>query len=171
MKLSYKFLSLFIVVLIALFLVAPALVMAATTASVTITATPIYIAITNAPSSYDFGSVNTSATPSTTAGYFTITNTSTTSTNITIWGTDFTGGSGWTLATAGAPGSQIAGMYAGIVSGSFNITVTTTTTTVLKSSLAALINQTWHLKLMCPTNTPTDGAQRTSTITISAAAA
>ena len=172
MMMKLKIFSMILVCLVMLVMIAPIVALAATTATVTITATPTYIAIDNTPSSYGFGAIAVSATPSTTAGYFTIGNSSTTSTNVSIWGTDFTGGSTWTLNTLGSPGSFIVGMYAGVISGSFNIVVTTSPGNVLKSSLAASTTQTWHLKLMCPTNFgTTDNAAHSSTITISAAAA
>jgi hypothetical protein len=148
-------------------LVLPAL--AATTATVTVTATPTYIAITNSPASYDFGVIAASATPATSAGYFSITNTSSVATNISIWAVAITGGVGWTLNTTGAPGTDQAGMYAGIVSGTFGTVVTTSPGAVIKSSLAASTSQTWHLKLMAPTSF-TDGVQKSTTVTISAAA-
>ena len=143
---------------------------AATTTTVTVTATPTYIAITVSPTTYDFTVVAASGTPSTTAGYFTITNSSSVATTISIWAVAFTGGVGWTLNTTGAPGADQAGMYAGIVSGSFPITITTSPGAALKTSLAATTNQTWHLKLMAPTSF-SDGVQKSTTITLSSAAA
>jgi hypothetical protein len=60
-------------------------------------------------------------------------------------------------------------MYAGIVSGTFNTVIKTSPGNTLKASLASTTNQTWHLKLMTPTVFG-DGAKKTSTVTLSAAA-
>jgi len=165
-----KKLLLVILSVLALTAVAVLPAFAATTTTVTVTATPTYIAITVSPTTYDFSVVAASGTPSTTAGYFTITNSSSVATTISIWAINFTGGVGWTLNTTGAPGADTAGLYAGIVSGSFPITVTVSPGAALKTSLAATTNQTWHLKLMAPTSF-TDGVQKSTTVTLSSAAA
>jgi len=164
----------------------PTLVRAATTATVTVNATPSWVAITNTPStiyilttsivsSSDTTPVSAGATPSTTAGFFTLASQSTVATNVSIYSANFTGGSVWTLATNATPGSAIIGMYAGTVSTTFGTVITTTPGSVLKS-LAANVNgsvnsasQTWHLKVMVPTVFE-DGAVKTGTITLSAVA-
>lgn len=144
--------------------------MAATSDDVTVTATPTYIAITNAPSTQGYGVIGLSSTNDTSAFYFTITNSSTVTTNISIWGTDFTGGAGWTLSSDGSVGADTAGMYAGTVSGSFDVVVEASPGNTLKSSLASSTDTSWHLRLMGPSSV-TDGAEKSSTVTVSAAAA
>ena len=144
--------------------------LAATTDDVTVSATPSYIAISNSPETQDYGVIATSSDNDTAAAYFTITNTSTVVTNITIYGTNFTGGAGWTLSADGSVGADTAGMYAGITSGSFDVVVTASPGNTLKASLASSANQTWHLRLKAPSSF-SDGAEKESTVTVSAAAA
>jgi hypothetical protein len=141
---------------------------AATTANVTVTATPSFVAITNSPSTYDFATVAASATPASGTGTFTISNTSSVAINITIWAVAFTGGTGWTLNTTGSPGADQAGLYAGITGSTYPTVVTTSPGAELAHSITASASQTWGLKLMVPTSF-TDGTQKTTTVTVSAA--
>jgi len=177
---------LFVVIFILIAVVMPTDSQAATTVTVTISATPSWVAITNTNSTVyvvptsitttsDTTPVSAGATPSTTAGYFTLASQSTVATNVSIWAVNFSGGSVWTLSDSAVPGSAIAGMYAGIVSGTFNTVIKASPGSVLKS-LAANVNgsvnsasQTWHLKVMVPT-TFQDGAAKVTTITLSAVA-
>jgi hypothetical protein len=165
----------------------PSMVKAATTATVTVNATPSWVAITNTPSavyllttsivsSSDTTPISTGATPATTAGFFTLASQSTVAVNVNVYSANFTSsGSIWTLATNATPGTAIVGMYAGTVSGTFGTVITTTPGSLLKS-LAANVNgsvssasQTWHLKVMVPTEF-TDRFPVTGTITLSAVA-
>ena len=165
----HKWSGLLIIAVLLLSLI-PGIAQAATTSAVTVTVQPILISIVNAPTTYGFGSIAMAGTPTTTAGYFTITNTSGgTAINLSVYADNFTGGVGWALASNASPGTNIAGMYAGIVSGTFNTVVTVSPGNVLKSGLSASTNQTWHLKLMAPTEY-TDAVLKTTTVTVSAAA-
>ena len=87
---------------------------AATTADVTVTATPSYIAIADNQASYDFGVVAASATPSTATDWCAVTNTSTVQTDITIAVTAATwaGGVTWTHSDTATPGADTAGLKA-----------------------------------------------------------
>lgn len=147
----------------------PFAVRAATTQNVTITATPSYISISNAPTTWAIGAIAASATSATAAEYFVITNTSSIAINVSIWSGNFTGGAGWTLAADGAPASMVVGIYAGTVSGTWDKVVSASPGQVLKS-IAASVNQSWHMKLFAPT-VYTDGVEKTGTVTLSAAAA
>jgi len=136
---------------------------------VTVTATPSYISILNSPDSQGYGVITASSSNDTDAYYFTITNSSTVTTNVSIWAGDFTGGTGWTLSDDGSIGADTAGMYAGTVSGSFDTVVKASPGNVLKSSLASSTNISWHLRLNAPSSFG-DGAEKSSTVTVSAAA-
>jgi len=80
---------------------------------VTYTVTP---EITNTPSSYGFGILQVNTTGNTAINYFTIENTGNCAVNVTIQGTDLTGGDDdtWTLADDGSPGENTYGLYAGL---------------------------------------------------------
>ena len=66
----------------------PAIAQAATTADITVTATPQLISISVGPTSYDFGTVSPSDTPYTSTTYFSLNNTSNVQTDQTISVTD-----------------------------------------------------------------------------------
>lgn len=164
----FKVLSL-LAIFAVLVTMAPMVARAATTANVTITATPSFVSITNAPNSWAIGGIAASATAATAAEYFVITNTSSVAINISIWcSSTFTGGTSWTLASNGAPASMVVGLYAGTVSGTWDKVVSASPGQVLKS-LSASANQSWHMKLWAPT-VFVDGAEKTGTVVISAVA-
>jgi hypothetical protein len=166
--------KLFLSLLLALVLLVVAVipVFAAPSDTVSIKALPTFLGIAITQAEKDFGTVVKNTNYDTTANFFEIVNTSNVTTNLTIYGTDFTGGSGWTLATDGAgAGSDTAGMYAGIVSGSFDIVVSASPGTTLKSGLGSSTDQSFHIRLNTPVNDFADGAQKTSTVTVVAAAA
>ena len=77
--------------------------------------------ISNVPSSRAFGVVETSSIHSTGLAYFVVTNNSGAPVNITILGTDMTGGITWTLSNTASPGSNIVGFKAGKPSSSLII--------------------------------------------------
>jgi len=146
---------------------------AATTADVTVTATPSYVAITVSPTTYDFGVVAESATPSTTTIYFTVTNTSSVVTNNTVAVTTATwsGGVTWTHSDTATPGANTAGMKAnkGGTWGTGDVIVQFTTPQILAASQAATTNWTFGLKLWAPTSF-TDGVQKSIITRITATA-
>jgi hypothetical protein len=125
--------------------------------------------ISNSPGSYDFGSVAESSTTATGLTYFTITNNSGFSIDITISATDMTGGTTWTLSDTATPGADIYGMKAGLEGGSYDVIVKKTGPfNTLVSGLADANTQKWGLQLLAPTSF-SDGATKTGTITITAA--
>ena len=69
--------------------------------------------ITVSPISYDFGIVGANSTFQTGLTYFTLTNDGDVGVNITIQGTDMTGGVGWTLSDTATPGTDIVGLKSG----------------------------------------------------------
>jgi hypothetical protein len=135
--------------------------------------------ITNLPNSKDFGIVSTStdywAYGGTTAPafpldssecYFTITNNSTSTVDISIRATDFSGGDDWNLVTT-SPGAGEARMKAGREGDNEGDMVTLTNgDQAFISGLAASKSKAWELKL--ETGGFTDGVQKTSTITLTA---
>ena len=90
--------------------------------------------------------------------------------NITIGGTDITGGTTWTLSDTATPGIATAGMKAGLDGGAYNIIVKKTAPfNILKASLASSASQAWGLQLLAPTNY-TDDTQKAGTVTLTATA-
>jgi len=71
-------------------------------------------AINNTPASYDFGTVETSTTLATGLTVFNVTNTGDVPVNISISGTNMTGGTQWTLNDTATPGADIYGLKAGV---------------------------------------------------------
>jgi hypothetical protein len=124
--------------------------------------------ISNSPTSYNFGAINANSTIATGLNYFTVTNTSGSAVNITISGTDITGGTTWTLSDTATPGANTIGMQAGLSGGAYNINVKKTAPfNTLKSNLAANANQSWGLQLLAPTSY-SDNVQKAGTITLTA---
>lgn len=135
--------------------------------------------LTNTPSSKAFGVVAASSTfwsngsepswPLTDGdAYFTCTNNGTIAIDITIKGTNFTGGVGWTLTQASPSENtvRLSAFKEGDGSGD-NVTFTTGEQAFI-SSLAASADIDWELKF--ETGTFTDGVEKTSTITLTASA-
>lgn len=157
--------------LTAALLIPTSVVFAASSDTVDIKALPTYIAIAITQTEKDFGAVVPSTNYDTAANFFAIVNTSNVTTDLTVYGSDFTGGTGWTLSGTGAgAGSNTAGMYAGIVSGTFDIVVSASPGTTLKSSLASSTDQSFHVQLNTPLAAFDDGVEKVSTVTVSAAA-
>lgn len=135
--------------------------------------------LTNAPASKDFSAVAESTTYWSNGSeptwvltdgdaFFTITNDGAISIDITIKGTNFTGGNGWTL-TGGSPGEATVRLSAFKEGdGSTDNVTFTTGESAFISSLAASANISWELKL--ETGTFTDGVEKSSTVTLTASA-
>jgi len=127
--------------------------------------------ISNLPTSYGFGTLAEGGTYETTGGlteaYFTVTNNSAFAVNITISGTDMTGGTAWTLSNDGTAGSDIYGLNAGLQGGSYNVIVNTAGGNTLKSGLGAGLLQKWGLQLLAPTSF-SDSALKSGTVTLTA---
>ena len=159
------------------------LALAAISAEVNITATPSYVSITNSPDSWAIGTITTTTDywwNDTEPGFplddtnctATITNTGSVDVNVTIQGFNWTGGDGWVLGDAG--GDAIVAVKAGI-SGTTdepNMTVLNGTAgQPLKTGLTWDGTNTtkWEMMIESPTNF-TDGIQKNSTVTLTAAA-
>lgn len=100
----------------------------------------------------------------------TITNHSGGTVDITIGGTDMTGGGyTWDLADDGNPGDMIYGLYAGLYGGDYTIVVKESTPyNTLKSGLADEGTQDFGLKIYIPTNFD-DGNNKSGTTILTAA--
>ena len=139
-------------------------------AKVTYTPQP---AITVSPTTYDFGVVAESSTPSTTTSYFTIDNTSTMITNNTVSVTTSTwsGGTVWTHSDTATAGPDTAGLKAnkGGTWGTGDVIVKYASPSTLATSQAANTDWSFGLKLIAPTSF-TDGVQKQNTVRITASA-
>jgi hypothetical protein len=164
-------LSIFLALVMVLALAFPAL--AATTADVTVTYTPQYIAIADNVTAYDFGAVGASANYSTTTTYVGITNTSSVQTDITIGvtGNTWTGGTAHTHSDTAEPGADTVALWAnrGGSWGTGDIIVKYDTPNYIYENCPATTNFNYGLRLGTPTST-TDGVEKTNTVRVSAAA-
>ena len=145
---------------------------AATTQDVTVTATPTFLAIANAPATYNFGAVAASSTPATAQAYFTITNGSSVPTNIAIAAVtaNWTGGVGWIHDDTGAgAAADTAGLKSSNNTGAYNIAVKNAAPNNITSNLPVASNCTWELKLYAPSSFA-DGAQKTMVVRLTVTA-
>lgn len=157
---------------------------AATTADVTITATPTYIAMTNDTATWSIGTVVENhdsyywtaddlvpAEPLVDGDMKgTIQNTGSVTEDIDIHSHAFTGGVGWTISTDQTPGENEVSIRAGIT-GMANraaMVQVITTPTDLKTGLTATSTIKWCMEL--ETGTFTDGVAKSGTITLTASA-
>ena len=167
---------------------------AATSANVTVTAVPSFIAISNAPTTWTINGITgdgviatettyysnpqgDTAAPSSTVAEnecrFTITNTSTVATDITVNFGDFSGGDTMTNGNDGSAGTTAFGAY-GYYEGmtySSKVVSKATNSAALKSSLAATTDQKWGMEIATRTDAWTSGDTLTATITVTATAA
>lgn len=170
-KMKKHLLSLVLSLMLVVGLAGP--VMAATDADVDVTATPAYIAISDNATSYDFGVVSVSTTPSTATNFVAITNTSTVQTDITISVTTNTwaGGVGWTHSDTATPGADTAGLESnrGGVWDTGDVIVKFAAPNFIYENCPALTNFDYGLQLIAPTSF-TDGVEKSITVRVSAAA-
>jgi len=109
--------------------------------------------ISNTPNTYAFGVVSEGSTTETGLTHFEVTNNSGYAINITIGGTDMTGGVTWTLSDNAIPGTDTYGLKAGLAGTSYNITVMKNSPyNILISNLADSSSQQWGLQLLAPTS-------------------
>jgi len=141
-------------------------VLALTTADVTVNASGAYVALTCSPDTYAFGIVATSSTTSTATGYFTVTNSSTVTTNTTIKvvGDWTSGGTGWTASDDGNAGNNTAALKASKNTGAFDVIVKKTAPFInIATSQGALTDFQWELRLLAPTEF-SDGQLNSNTV-------
>jgi hypothetical protein len=132
-------------------MIAPMAAMAATTADVTITATPTYIAMTNTPSTWAIGVVAAATNYSTSLTYFTANNTGSVASNIdmAVTGANWTGGVGWVHSNTAAAGVDTAGLIG--MNSTQNITIKTTSMALTHALAASTISQ-YGLTMIAPTS-------------------
>jgi len=162
-----------VVLTLVLGMTVPAL--AATTADVTVTATPSYVSIAaNFTGTFDFGFISASATGNTSNSLIGITNSSsvqidcTIGTNSTIWCAN---GLAWTVNANGTASDGGAGLYAysnATLPGA-GVIVNNTGTNQVASDLGAGKPFTYGLQLKAP-SVYADGTQKSVKITVTAAA-
>ena len=171
-----------VVFALALLVVSAAPALAATTAQVTVTATPEYIAMTNSEDSWAVGNVAASTTYWWTADgnapdpepfeaadmKSTITNTGSVAEDFDVKVAAFTGGVGWTISTDDSPGENEVSVRAG-VTGTANeaaMVQVITTDEELTSNLASSSTIKWCMEL--ETGTFTDGVAKSGVVTLTA---
>ncbi|MEW6143348.1 MAG: hypothetical protein AB1597_09410 [Chloroflexota bacterium] len=133
---------------------------------IVVTYTPAVEDISNLPTTYNFGTMSQGGVVATGLTYFSVTNNGSTAIDITIVGTDLTGGVTWTLGST--LGTDQYTLYAGLEGGSYSIQVTTVATT-LKSNLAVSATQRWGLSLTAPSEF-TDDTPKSGSVTLTAVA-
>lgn len=168
---------------------------AATSATVTITAAPAFVGITNSPNNWTINGLTHSGfvknntvywsnplgdTTTPTVGgatdgecYFTITNSSTIPTNVTLNISDFTGGDADPNTNAGTNNATAFGAY-GYYSGlamANKVVAKTTGSDVLIASLAGLTNKKWGIEIKLQADDWTSATNMTGTATITAISA
>ena len=158
-------------------LLMPSAAFALTTADVVVTATPSYISILVAPTTYDFGGVAPSITSNTTTAYFTVNNTSTVVTDQTIGVTttaNWTGGIGWIHSETATVDVDQVGLRAnkGGAWGTGDVIVkrTNDTPNLISDNQTATTDYSFGLSIATPTSF-NDGVQKQVTVRITAAAA
>jgi len=177
-------------VLLTFFLV-PTTVLAATSATVTVNATPGYISMTVAPLSWDVNGITGSGVISTNTVYysnplgdtlipsnpivdgeclFTITNTASVATNITANWSDFANGDAMANSNTGNEGAATFGGYSwnsGDTTYAGNRTVAMTATSgYMHTNLAGTTNLKFGLTIRTQTNAWTSGTTMESTVTV-----
>jgi len=155
---------------VALFLMVPMVASAATTANITVNATPAFVGISCNVASYDYGVVAASSTTNTTTSYFGITDSSTVQTDQTIGVTgNWTGGTGWTHAEDGNAGADTAGLLANLAGtwGVSDIIVKYASPNYIYENNTAGNDYAFGLGLQAPTSY-SDGAEKTVTVQVTA---
>ena len=170
-------------------------VAAATSAPMTITATPSYISCSSAPDSWSLNGITGSGLVAPNTQYysnplgdttspsdpvvdgecqFTLTNTSTITTDMFVNTADFTGGSAtMTNSNDGTNGATTFGAYSyctGMTYSSGKVISKASASAATKTSLAPTTNIKWGLAIKTRTNAWTGGTASTSVVTVSLAA-
>jgi hypothetical protein len=171
-----------VVVAVALLMIPVSVAMAATTQDVTVTATPSYVSISNSPDNFDFGTVVENTDEQTSSGYFTVTNDS----SVTIDISFYVATGGWTHTTGsndwsyGVPAANTARLQVSSANGGTGgstgegdfdktLAVGSGNSVLVMDDCGTSTNPTWELQLDAPTSF-THGDAQECTITISAAA-
>lgn len=174
MKVRRYLATLMAVVALLVFLTVP--VSAATTADVTVQATPAFVGITDNATTYDFGVVATSSTTNSTTDFIGITTASTVQTDVTISVTtaNWTGGVDWihsNTATAEADTVGLNSQRGGVWGASVVVVESDVggTPNFIYENCPATTNFDYGISLKAPTSF-SDGVQKVVTLRISAVA-
>lgn len=147
--------------------------MAATTADISVTATPTYIAISCDQASYDFGTVAASTDENTATDWATITNSSSVQTDqtISVTAASWAGGATWTHSDTATAGADTAGLLANKDGtwGVSDIIIKNASPNFISENQGAGGTYSFGIKLVAPTSF-TDGVEKSITIRISAVA-
>ena len=158
----------FLLALLLLLLISGTPALAATTADVAVNATPSYVAITNAPDTYGFGTVVVSTNYSSADDYFTITDGSSVNIDVAIsCNATWTGGTPWTHDDGGTAGADTAVLAATPGTAAWNVLVKNGSPLDLFNDVTG--NQDWGIRLAAPTSF-SDGQLKENTITLTATA-
>jgi len=144
--------------------------LAATTADITVNATPAYVSISVNTSSYNFGVVAASSTTNTSVAYFGITNTSSVQTDQTISTTTTTwsGTQGWLHNDSGIPGDNATAILSNNTTwGATDIIVKNAAPNFIRENLPASTSYSFGLGLWAPT-VLYDDSEKTITVRVSA---
>jgi hypothetical protein len=143
---------------------------AATTQDVAVDALPTFVCIANSPALFHFGAVAGGGTADTTQAYFTVVNTSSIPTNVSLGAVtaNWTGGTQWLHDDTGAGNApDTAGLMSSNNTGAYNIAVHNVTPQNIYAGLPASTNFTWELKLFAP-STFADGTLKSMTVRLTA---
>ena len=145
-------------------------VWAATTADVSVTATPKYIAIADNATTIAIGAVDENTTTNTTAVTVEIDNTSSVQTDqtISVTTTTWAGGVTWAHSATATAGVDTVGLKAGKANWETPVVVENGTPNYIAENQAANTDYTYGLSLI--TGTFTDGVQKSITVRVTAAA-
>ena len=169
-----RILALSLTILILLLAIGPAgMAFAATTADVSVTATPSYVAIADNTTTVAFGAVVASSTSNTSTSYVGITNTSSVQTDQTIAVTtsNWTGGVEWTHDDTATAGVDTAGLVSnrGGTWGTGDVIVKYASPNYIYENCPATTDYDYGLSLVAPTEFG-DGVEKAITVRITAAA-
>lgn len=158
---------------VALLMSIPTMVLALSTADITVTATPQSLAITVDPTTQDFADVAVSETPVTGINYFTIDNTSNVVTDHTIGvqSNNWSGGVTWTHSDTCTPGADTAGLRAGLDDADdlYDVIVKYTDPVLIADDQAIATDYDFGLKLYVPTSFG-DAVEKEITVRVTVAA-
>lgn len=166
-------LSLVLALILIVAIAVPAL--AATTQDVEVTATPAYISISNAPSSWAAGIISADTDTNTGDAHFTITNSSTVNIDISFYISD-----NWTSWTYGAPAEdtgqlKVSSANGGVGGSSGNSTYDITllygvgNAILVCDNVTTVTNPTWEMELDAPSSF-THGNAQSANVTMTAVA-
>ncbi len=149
-------------------------VLAATTADVTVTATPSYVAIADNATAYDFGIVSESTNYTIATNFVAITNSSSVQTDVTIAVTTAdwaSAGVAWTYSNTATAGTDIVGLVSNNATWGVGDVIVESSITgspnFIYENLPSGVNFTYALKLVAP-SAFTDGVQKSVTVRVTA---